>query len=72
MIGFEDLGGVVAEIDNEHVTVTYFAPDDPRDIDDYAQLVIDGGDKNFAAVKLNAEEVRRLINLLGKAHRRLT
>ncbi len=65
--GFDSLGGPVTD-DGPHVTVTFFYAD--TDHPAYADLTIDGGDSNFASVKLTAAEVRRLRNVLAQAERR--
>lgn len=70
MIGFEDLGGVVTDDDQAHLTVTYFHAD--GDAEQFVTLTIDcGNDADFAAVRLTAHEIRLLRNLLHKAERRL-
>lgn len=69
--GFDDLGGVVADHHGTHVTVTFFYGDRTHDDDPYTELTIDGGNDNWASVRLtNANECRRLRNLLANAERR--
>ena len=64
--GFDSLGGPVTD-EGPHVTVTFFYADkDPAN----AELVIDGGEHNFASVKLTKAECRRLRNVLAQAERR--